>query len=89
MASFSAAKKQDAVQSYCVWAPGVDALLPRTQLVMFPREDDKVTAAEWDRVAAAVGSLMVRDESYYPIRYRVREFPSEQQLAEIEAAGGN
>ena len=53
---------------------------------MFPREDERVTAAEWDRVAAIVGPLIVPDESYYPVRYRVREFPSEQLLAEIEAA---
>ncbi len=85
VASFSGLRKEgsEKVSSYCVWGAGVDALLPKTQLVMFAGGDGLVASGEWDHVRSVVGDLMVPDERYYPMRYRVREFPSDQQLAEI------
>lgn len=73
------------VRSYCVWVPGADSLLPRSELVLFPEIDGEGIAAvgEWDHVADVVGDLLVEDASYYPVRYRVREWPSPAQLAEI------
>ena len=85
VASFSAIQREedDQVFSYCVWGDGVDSLLPRTQLVMLATKDHETRCGEWEHVASVVGDLMEADDSYYPTRYRVRSFPSQEQLEEI------
>ena len=76
------------VRSYSVWSEGIDTLLPKTDLVFFvgpkPGQDDPGIVAEgqWDRVCQVVGHLMERTD-FYPERYRVKEFPSQEQLAAI------
>jgi uncharacterized protein YtpQ (UPF0354 family) len=72
--------------SYAVWLKGVDALLPRTEVIFFMdpalgQEAPPVGIARWEEVAKAVGGLLVPVEGLYPERYRVRGFPSEEQLA--------
>jgi hypothetical protein len=42
-----------------------------------------VSICEWDRVFEVVGHLMELDDDLYPARYRVTEFPSVAQIAEI------
>jgi len=87
VASFSALEREEGSgpESYCVWVQGIESLLPRTQLVMLSDspEGDPVIG-KWDRVREAVGDLMVEDNSFYPPRYKVSQFPSEAQLAAIE-----
>ena len=84
-ASFSALEEKDTerLRSYCVWGRGVDSLLPRTQLILLVGDDGMEAGGEWEHVASVVGDLLVKDDRYYPSRYRAREFPSEAQLAEI------
>jgi hypothetical protein len=72
--------------SYAVWLKGVDTLLPRTEVIFFMdpalgEEAPPVAIARWDEVAKAVGALLVPEEGLYPERYRVKGFPSEQQLS--------
>ncbi|MCE9556350.1 MAG: hypothetical protein K8T91_23625 [Planctomycetes bacterium] len=76
-------KVDDSLFSYCVWSKGVNTLLPKTQKVVF-FEDGKnmVAAGDWDKVVGIVGHLM-EETDYYPPRFRVREFPTEEQLAAI------
>jgi hypothetical protein len=69
--------------SFCGWRQNVDSLLPKTQLILFEVDGTVVASGEWDFVADIVGDLMVADESYYPVRYRVKNFPSQEQLAAI------
>ena len=85
VASFSAVQKENTekVSSYSVWGDGVDTILPRTQLIMLASENRETCCGEWEHVASVVGDLMEPDESYYPTRYRVRQFPTPEQLAEI------
>jgi hypothetical protein len=89
VASFSAMQENETglIRSYCVWSEGVDALLPRTDLVHFfvARGDDGsiVASAGWDRVQEVLGDLM-EPQGAYPERYRVRTFPTQKQ---IEALG--
>lgn len=87
VATFSALQSEndetEKLRSYCVWGRGVDALLPRTQFIILMTEEGVAAAGEWEHVASVAGTLMVPDHSWYPIRYRVREFPSAAQLAEI------
>lgn len=85
VASYSGIQKKgsDDVLTYCVWGRDVDSLLPKTQLVFFVGPEGAAAIGEWDRVAKVVGDLMELDESLYPVRYRVREFPSAEQLQAI------
>lgn len=85
VAGFSAIEKQDGeLVSYCVWAEGVDTLLPVAQKVVFVREvgGGPVALADWDRVRAVVGDLMEPTDEY-PTRHRVRAFPDAAALAAI------
>ncbi len=85
VATFSAVQKEDSERllSFCVWSQYVDSLLPRTQLLVLVSDGNLVASGEWDHVADIVQDLMVVDETYYPVRYRVTNFPSKKQLAAI------
>jgi hypothetical protein len=92
VASFSAVENNDTGQkrSYCVWGEGVDAMLPQTQFIMLPTEADLTgcivplhAGGPWARVREVVGDLMQPVPDLYPPRWRVREFPSQQQLETI------
>ena len=72
--------------SYALWLKGVDSLLPRTDVIFFMdptlgTEAPPVAIARWEDVEKVVGELLVPAEGLYPERYRVRGFPSEEQLA--------
>jgi hypothetical protein len=90
VASFSALqnKQSGRISSYSIWSQGIASLLPETDDIVFLRADpaaDKVevaAAGSWQRVREITGDLM-RPEGTYPERYRVREFPTSQQLAAI------
>ena len=85
VASFSGIQKKptDPVLTYCVWSRNVNSLLPKTQLIFFVGPEGAAAIGEWDRVAEIVGDLLVADDSYYPVRYRVKEFPTQEQLDAI------
>ena len=80
-------KETGRVTSYSVWCEGVESLLPQTDAVLFFRpeggEANKIVAGgDWQHVQQIVGDLM-EPLGLYPERYRVRQFPSEGQLARI------
>lgn len=91
VASFSALENQKTGErmSYCVWGEGVDAMLPQTQFIMLPSEADldggesTRIGGPWAQVREVVGDLMQPVPDLYPPRWRVREFPSQQQLQMI------
>jgi hypothetical protein len=90
VASYCAVRNDETgkAHSYCVWSQGVDTLLPCTEEVYFfipkgDRDGSVVVKAGWDRVQQVVGQLM-EPQGGYPVRYRVKEFPSEEQLSVIE-----
>jgi uncharacterized protein YtpQ (UPF0354 family) len=69
------------VLSWAVWPAGVNhTLLPKTDVVMLGRIDGEPRMVEWQRVMDVAGDLLAPLD-VYPFRYRVREFPSEEQLA--------
>ncbi len=84
VSTFSAIESSSGeVFSYCLWSENVDSLLPRTQKIMFYRDGiDGVFGGDWDRVMNLVGDL-VEPVDMYPPRYRVRGFPTREQLAEL------
>lgn len=85
VASYSGVQddKTELVRSYCVWGCDVVSLLPKTQLIMFAGEKGIDASGEWDKVATIVGDLLQPDDTYYPIRYRVTQYPTPEQLAAI------
>lgn len=85
VASCSALQSKDTEEifTYCVWGEGVDALLPKTDRIMFALESGGIASGQWDEVIPIVGDLIRREEEYYPPRFRVREFPSREQLEAI------
>jgi hypothetical protein len=72
--------------SYAVWLKGVDALLPRAEVIFFMdpalgEEAPPVGIARWEDVAKVAGDMLVPVKGLYPERYRVKGFPTEEQLA--------
>lgn len=77
------------VFSYCVW-PRADALLPKTDRVSFfdsqlPKDSQIVATVEWSTCLQIAGRLMEAHD-IYPPRYRVREFPTAQEMEKLKAA---
>lgn len=90
VASFSAMRHDETgmIISHCTWTDGVDSILPETDHIYFVRanpatnEGTVLGVALSDRVREVVGDLM-EPLDLYPPRYRVRQFPNEEKLAEI------
>jgi hypothetical protein len=67
--------------SLAIWSPGVDALLPRTQtLVLGDRK--RLITAPWDTAVEVAGEHLIA-MGWWPERYRVRSFPTEDQIADL------
>jgi uncharacterized protein YtpQ (UPF0354 family) len=81
VATFSIVQTPDGkLFSWAVWAAEVThALLPKTDVLMLGRVGGEVRMVEWQRVLALAGDLM-EPMDIYPSRFRVREFPSKEQL---------
>jgi hypothetical protein len=93
ISNFSIVQKKDTdeVNSYCVWSGDIESLLPEADLVYFVRmkgekDAEIVAGATWERVRQVVGDLMT-PQGLYPERYRVRAFPSADQLAALGRGG--
>ncbi|AKJ07977.1 uncharacterized protein YtpQ (UPF0354 family) [Archangium gephyra] len=72
--------------SYAVWLKGVDAVLPRAEVIFFMDpslgpEAPPVGIARWEEVSRVAGQLLAPVEGLYPERYRVTSFPTPEQLA--------
>lgn len=71
------------VRGYRLWSDDADTLLPRAnKVIFFQVGKDIVASGDWEKVEQIVGHLM-EETDMYPIRYRVREFPTDEQLAAI------
>ncbi|QOL47968.1 hypothetical protein [Massilia litorea] len=71
--------------SACTWSEGVEALLPRTDMVSFVSLDEAgqlrhAGTVEWAQVHAVAGHLMAPEPGMYPVRYRVSHFPDLRDL---------
>ncbi|WNG30839.1 hypothetical protein F0U62_47610 [Cystobacter fuscus] len=80
--------------SYAVWQKGMTTLLPRADLIFFvdPAQGDRAPpmgVARWEDVAKTTGALGTPLEGFYPERYRVRDFPSDELIARWRADPGD
>lgn len=84
-ASLTAVQRDDeSLLSYTVWSEGVELLLPKAQIVVFSDAESEgaLASGPWEKVQEIVGNLM-EETDLYPVRYRVREFPTAEQLEAI------
>jgi hypothetical protein len=89
VASYSAQQDRTtgAITSYCTWTKGVRLLLPKTDLIGFVCGEEVVGGlVSWSKVEEIAGDLLV-PQGMYPERYRVEEFPSDDQLEAITDVG--
>lgn len=81
-------RDDECLQSYCVWVDGVtDALLPRTDLVIFcrgPEGAEDLVRVPFDDVLAHLPHRMTAEHSY-PERWHVTTFPTEDELETLRA----
>ncbi|MBI3928815.1 MAG: hypothetical protein HY319_24960 [Armatimonadetes bacterium] len=85
VAAYSLTDQTGELQNYSSWSRGVDTLLPRSERVALfdpalPEEERVLGLFDWEHLKSVVGALMEKTD-HYPIRFRVRQFPSEAQLA--------
>jgi uncharacterized protein YtpQ (UPF0354 family) len=81
VANFSAIKRPDGkVFSYATWTETTNSLLPKTDVLVLGRLGSEPQMVEWGKVVEVMGDLMEAVD-IYPPRFRVREFPTERQLA--------
>jgi hypothetical protein len=70
--------------TYCAWPLALPAILPKTdQIAFMPSPDESPLMTQWNRAVEVVGDLM-EPLDMYPERFRVSEFPTEEQLAALE-----
>lgn len=78
-------RSDESLFSRCVWSKGVDALLPETDFIVFMEtlKSKEFLSVAWNDAIPIVKSLMERDPELFPVRYRVRTFPTESQLSQL------
>jgi uncharacterized protein YtpQ (UPF0354 family) len=86
VASFMAIRNKATgeITSFCSWADGVPTLLPRTDCIAFVRENTEPLLVSWEKAEQVIGHLLV-PQDIYPERVRVDEFPSSDELAQLQA----
>jgi hypothetical protein len=86
VASYKIYERKDGLAySACVWTKGVDSSLPRAENIAFmvnPEGGDHFVVP-WEAAAPIVGNLLDEETEFVPVRYRVREFPGAEQIAEL------
>lgn len=68
------------VTSCSVWGAGVATLLPQTDLIAFLGRDGEPHIFDWERAVEVVSSLMTSLDMYPP-RFKVSDYPTEEQFA--------
>ena len=87
VATCTAVRNQETEEifTYCVWPEGVEAMLPVCDKIILGADGQAGQMADWDKVQAIAGELMRADETLYPPRFHVNDFPTPAQL---ELIGG-
>jgi hypothetical protein len=79
-------KSKDGVEfSACVWTKDVDTSMPRTEFVglVTQVESKERVLVRGDDVMSVAGNLLEPDPRLIPPRYRARQFPSDEQMAQL------
>lgn len=85
VATYSGVDAKDRSWTYTLWAENVLSLLPRAEYLVFGYgENQTIRFVPWDAAATIVGGMM-HDTGMYPVRYRVEDFPTPEQLERLRA----
>ncbi len=91
VASLKTMRREDGqVYSLTSWVQGVtDTLMPKADVIAFciqtpPAEKQRTLFADWTKVVQAVSDFTPEPDCY-PTRYRVRTFPTPDQIHKINA----
>ena len=86
LATYTVISKEEQYSSYAVWGKGVKTSLPKTDDVAFMTDIEGGVAAfaKWERVVEICGSMM-EEQDVYPPRFLVNEYPSEEQLQQLQS----
>jgi hypothetical protein len=68
-----------------VWTDGIDSSLPRSENIAFMAdvENPEYFVVPWEAAESVIGDLLELEPDLVPVRYRARQFPSEEQLAKL------
>ena len=86
VASYKIYERKDGfAYSACVWTKGIDSSLPRSENIAFMAdvENPDYFVVPWEAAASVVGNLLEPEPDLAPVRYRARQFPSDEQLARL------
>ena len=86
VASYKIYERKDGfAYSACVWTNGIDSSLPRSENIAFMTdvENPDYFVVPWEAATSVVGDLLELEPDLAPVRYRARQFPSEEQLARL------
>jgi len=85
VAQFGMIDQSDCGFSIAVWTRDVIADLPRVEFLAFVGDEETIIRdVPWEQAVEIVGHLMV-EQPIYPVRYRVDEFPSPDELRRLQA----
>jgi hypothetical protein len=86
VASYKVYERKDGLAySACVWTDGVDSSLPRSENIalMADVENPEYFVVPWEATESVIGDMLELEPNLVPVRYRARQFPSEDQLAKL------
>jgi hypothetical protein len=86
VASYKIYERKDGLAySACVWTNGIDTSLPRSENIAFMAdvENPEYFVVPWEAATSIIGDLLELEPDLAPVRYRARQFPSDDQLARL------
>lgn len=87
VASYKAVVAGESGFSYAVWGKDVDTLLPDSDVIMIiSSQEAEPLRVPASRARALIPDLFEPQADVYPPRWRVREFPTDAQLARLASA---
>lgn len=82
-------RKDKSMFTQCVWSSGIDSLLPKADAIVFNLGRGQTFVVRWDKAAPVISCLLEGDTGLAPLRFRARNFPSNEQLAELRLLAEN
>ena len=74
-------EKTGVVSTYALWVADITSWLPRAEMIAFMRKpDDEPRMYNWERVVQVAGHMM-EPMDMYPPRFKVSEFPTDEEFA--------
>jgi uncharacterized protein YtpQ (UPF0354 family) len=87
VASCILGEKDGVVSSTTSWSEGAPALIPKTDRILFFRSQEETWMVAWEDAEPVIGG-MLEPTAYYPTRFRVSAFPTDEQLAAMPQIEG-